>query len=186
MIPSVISNTNNTQYVSAFRKTYSALSQAMLRLTFDYGGSLQGLCDNDACFRTLFSNYLIGVKSCEISSNTECWHASNKWFYSDGSPISGNENSQSGLIANDGTLMVFLYVDKNCSKDFENLTVAEVCGRIRVDVNGFKLPNTAGKDIFDFYILKNKLVPRGGDNDSSSCPGWGCTGKLIREGAMNY
>ena len=63
------------------------------------------------------------------------------------------------------------------------------CGRIRVDVNGFKSPNTVGRDIFDIFILENKIVPKGTDLDTSQCPadhGWGCAGKILRENGMNY
>lgn len=60
-----------------------------------------------------------------------------------------------------------------------------------LDTNGKKAPNTIGKDIFFFAINDdNKITWAGNDNYpwEYECDdtGWGCAGKLLQEGRMNY
>ena len=189
-IPSLLNNINNSQHVAALQKSYSTLSQATQLIMKDNAGSVKGLCDSNPCLKDIFQNYMIGVKSCDVvGASGECWHKSNEWFYLNGKPAPGSYSYHSSLIGNDGSIIVFLNNDQNCSISMENISLPIVCGRIRVDTNGFKSPNTVGRDIFDFYLLENKIVPRGGENDSSICDstnGWGCAAKVLSEGAMNY
>ena len=186
VIPSLLNNINNMQYVTALKKIYSSLSQATQRIVNEEGGTMEGLCDSNSCMKDLFLEYMIGVKSCEITSTNGCWHKSKKWFSFSGSPVYSTEESMSVLVGNDGSLIEFMNVAKNCNSKIESLTVPVACARMRVDVNGYKSPNTVGKDIFDFYLLKNRVVPRGGENDAASCPDWGCAAKVLTEGAINY
>ena len=75
-------------------------------------------------------------------------------------------------------------------------------GEIRVDVNGFKGPNTVGKDIFAFSLRGNNLVPAGIANEdkdedtlhaelcnlasTASYNGYACTAWVIYYENMDY
>ncbi len=47
------------------------------------------------------------------------------------------------------------------SKYFKN-----VCGDIKVDINGDAPPNTVGKDVFVFYYTKYNIIPLGQPEDA--------------------
>ncbi len=185
-IPTVVRNYQKTQYTAALKKTYSALSQAAQRIMIDNGGTMEGLCSTNACIKNLFLEYMNNVKSCEITADNGCWHKIGEWFTMAKVPINSTESGHSVLVGADGALIIFLYRSKDCDIATEGITLPVVCARVRADINGFRKPNTVGRDIFDFYILKDRVVPRGGVNDATSCPSWGCAGKVLREGAMNY
>lgn len=70
---------------------------------------------------------------------------------------------------------------------------------IRVDINGFKGPNTLGRDIFKFKIIDGKLIPSGAVNEmerpfETSCNrkssadynGDGCTAWVLYNENMDY
>jgi len=79
-------------------------------------------------------------------------------------------------------------------------TTAKGCGKVYLDVNGFKPPNRVGRDIFKFYIYNAGLTASGTaltpseKNYNTSCnpaivstnSGAGCAGRVLTEGSMNY
>jgi prepilin-type N-terminal cleavage/methylation domain-containing protein len=188
IIPSLISSTNNTESVTALKKVYSDLSQATQLIMMDNGGTIEGQCEDydHNCLKSLYASHMAGIKDCNITLGGICWHNSNQWYDADGNPITGAEENQSALISSNGTFMVFINDSKTCISSFDGLKYPLACGRIRVDLNGFKKPNKVSKDIFDIYIFKNKLVPRGTENDTATCSGWGCTAKVLSENTINY
>ena len=60
-----------------------------------------------------------------------------------------------------------------------------VCASILLDVNGKAEPNMAGKDIYGFWVLSDKLVPFG-QNDSfintcnANSSGFGCAAEYLK------
>jgi hypothetical protein len=52
-----------------------------------------------------------------------------------------------------------------------------------IDVNGFKPPNTLGKDIFSIDIFENGIKPKGITGDGYECNnmGWGCSAKYLMQ-----
>ncbi len=87
--------------------------------------------------------------------------------------------------------------------------MSQVCGHIRLDVNGLKKPNNNGRDVFVFFITNGKgalLYPEGGKDDNffggnywwnynnrnycnseTNKSGWYCTGRIMEQGwVMDY
>ncbi|MDD3149849.1 MAG: hypothetical protein PHV68_03365, partial [Candidatus Gastranaerophilales bacterium] len=93
-----------------------------------------------------------------------CWHESGNWHSFNGSTKTGEINP--GFILNNGSLVHIWLTSSNCTTPVGTFTR---CGGISIDVNGFKKPNTWGKDIFSACIISNSLVPYGarGFNDPS-------------------
>ena len=55
--------------------------------------------------------------------------------------------------------MAFYLWDSKCKASYLDATRQNFCGFITVDVNGFKKPNTWGKDIYEFAIYSDKILP---------------------------
>ena len=99
------------------------------------------------------------------------------------------------IMLADGTMIALAIDNKDCILSQGNSTeLQQVCGGIHIDTNGFKPPNTLGKDIFSFHVTKNVIVPRGTLDDTSnsfstcktSSNGWGCTAWVLLNENMEY
>lgn len=174
-IPTLIRNMNNIQYGSSFKKTFSAFSQAVNKITQDNGGSIKELCDDSICFRNLLTTHLSVIKSCDKG-------------YSDGCRYSGatGQNGQvdSGfswaedvpaVVLNDGNILQFYLASKSCADP------AHGCGFVTIDVNGMKPPNREGQDVYFIHIQDGFIQPFGtqsdgysDDCDTNNSMGWTC------------
>ncbi|MFA6990374.1 MAG: hypothetical protein WC197_09915, partial [Candidatus Gastranaerophilaceae bacterium] len=105
------------------------------------------------------------------------------------------------LLTNDGMSYIIILYSKYCNYDasypLETMSspLYNFCGEFLVDVNGpNKGPSIVGRDLFDFYITKKGIYPRGaypdnfGHNIYSECLiyGNGCATKVLLEGVMDY
>lgn len=195
-IPNLLNKTNDAELKTALKKQSGTVSQVLLRILDNNGGTFHGLCPgtsgNSSCLVTLFAPYLNVSKQCSNSASEGCWHKANQWFFlmydacSAGNNYAGyltncpgTTNSWPGLILNDGTLMTFENQDGNCQ--FTYGSSSPLCADIMIDVNGFKKPNTIGRDIFAFWIAKDKIIPVGSGADAQNCSGfgWGCTAEYL-------
>ena len=186
VIPAIVNDTQDAELKAAWKKKYSELEQASRLLIMDNGGSLKNLCSGSySCFTNIFKNYLSSSKQCANAKTEGCWHMGNEWYYLDKSPasildngaISGRNVNTIGITLNDGTFLFSVWMSSTCSwGQYPNS-----CGHITVDINGFKGPNTVGKDIFAVYITDTKIVPVGVDGSpaahltcAGSTRGYGC------------
>lgn len=189
VIPAIISDAQNQEYKVAWKKTYAIFAQASQRLAMDNGGNIKGLYNTNDAFRNAYLPYLQYTKTCNQSTSTGlngCWHALNSWFFLSGDPYSwaGDRSWTSRVILNDGTLVV-VGGDQNCN-NYDSITGA--CIEIMVDINGYKKPNTVGKDIFVLIVYENgKVLPMGtsrtnfaGDCIPSQGSGLGCASEYLK------
>ena len=149
-IPTLINNTSNKVNISAWKKNYSAISQAWMDVVQDNGGTGGGLfstMDNiHNNYGDLITEKLNTIKKCPpVASSTadnECWHNTNKWYNLSNYPIFNSHSSIFSAILKDGTLFTLGAQTNDCPTDnFQ-------CFFFAVDVNGKKAPNKQGKDIF--------------------------------------
>lgn len=174
---------------------YNKLSQAqMLMIQDNRGGSLANYFTDDNTDKyhadSIINGYCKFLKCVNICSYTTptgtCWK---KWYAFDGSLQDWGQ--QSGAVLADGTMIVAENDGNKCTLNAGTggINIYE-CGKLLIDINGFKGPNTMGRDIFRFYIGPNKLIPFGvaGDGDSQTYPfrGQQYTQKVLLEGDMNY
>lgn len=94
------------------------------------------------------------------------------------------------IVLIDGSNLIIKAQGTNCNqKDGGDLNT---CGYILYDVNGDKKPNTFGKDVFQFNILPNAIVPKreaGSGNDGNTIldyAGTDAANYIIKNGNMNY
>ncbi|MDD3149510.1 MAG: prepilin-type N-terminal cleavage/methylation domain-containing protein [Candidatus Gastranaerophilales bacterium] len=202
-IPTLFGTTSDAELKAAWKKSYSDLTQATQLIAVDNGGTLAGAFPGDAAgtedLKNAFASKLNIIKDCSgIStyggtgsgvSAEGCWHnGANSWYFLNGTGL--GTHSQPGLILNNGSLIRLGIEKSNCSQSIGDYTR---CGYISIDVNGFKKPNTIGKDIFFANITSNTLIPHGAKGfyePLTSCVegstatnnnGFGCSAKYLYE-----
>lgn len=189
-IPTLMNNTQNNEFKSAWKKEYSQLAIATSLIAQDNGGSLKGyfdlnndgnvyLVDNDNnLLRDKYAEKMKIIKTCSATVDTQnCFPITTIKIlsganYSSWWPVGSTLARFSGLILNDGTLITFDNLSADCSHSW---SPKGTCGFIQVDVNGFKQPNTIGKDIFGLFIL----------GDGSTAP-FGSMGDVFQTNATGY
>lgn len=153
-LPALIQNHQEKANIIKLKKFYSVMNQAVLKVV-EQNGPLSDW-DNTKLQNlwTIFSSELNVVKKCyeDNTCNVATVHSSN------GSPIaSGTTLYTPAIILGDGTIISSI-VYNNC---------ANGCALLRVDINGNKLPNTLGKDVFDFILQSENMVPQGRSDQES-------------------
>lgn len=176
-IPPLMNNIGDAQYKTGFKKEYSVLAQVYEKLASENGGTLVGLITGTVNSNNadIIKPYLSYVKACDNSAITNgCWHQANNWSLYNGTKITSSSIDQnSALILKDGTLLLvsiagdpgsggngYLHYISGCGYDdcadggIYGTPATSVQG-LMVDSNGFKGPNTVGKDIFPVYVNKS-------------------------------
>lgn len=187
-IPTLVNKANNVELNTAWKKSYSILSQAVLQMSNDNGGSLKGIFTDSNAMRTMFKSYLNYIKECDSTNILgNCWPSNSRNLANTDSADFGG-GIGGGLVLKDGQFLSFVIYP---SPDGTNCSYARpgfsVCGYIVVDVNGMKQPNTMGKDIFYLYVLENSTKPLGVTGDytdfltdcNPSQWGYGCSAKYL-------
>lgn len=157
-IPSLMNSTNDKELSVARQKAYATVSAFRQRLVaenelpvvdqtgFDYASIMVGL----------FSKYLSTSKVC--NNSLSCWHSANAWYKYNGTALNLADNY--GVITADG--MLIANIGKHNGSCAANPSISSnSCYHFVVDVNGFKKPNTWGKDIIDFQLFGNQILPAG-------------------------
>ena len=202
-MPSLISNHKKKVYVTQLKKTFSVLSQglALAKVQDDVpefkDTKLYNLLKQPHFSIETVENeakkYFQIVKSCiGATCGLECSKSLNGGRGCSGPYIWPSDNIYS-LYLNDGSVIGFI----SASSHYNGLI------DIVVDINGEKLPNQYGRDIFRFAVDNNdKLVPwddsgtgecyiNGGEGDPCIDPkrdhGWCCAQRIMADGwQMNY
>lgn len=202
-VPTLQHYTQEYQYRSALKKTFSSLSQAF-RMAYGYqfyDNYLDWDYSHDNSFTKdvadKLKNYMNITKVCgRVFTNNECFAPAKA---KNGRPAT--YFTESGFASNFAHLYTFTLSDgtsvamdvwyKNSIKTLagveKDLIVESDNLVILVDVNGQKGPNIVGKDVH-FFVLTNKgLVPAGADDDSKYCDNknvqnnYDCTARMLTE-----
>ncbi|MDD3014677.1 MAG: prepilin-type N-terminal cleavage/methylation domain-containing protein [Candidatus Gastranaerophilales bacterium] len=193
VIPAIIQDSQDSELRTSWRKAYSDIDQAIRRIVFDQAGNLIGMCSDDNCLKNELSKYLSYSKQCDATSNTTsingCWHIYNgdstyKAKYLSNSAVTTSTwyTSPAGLILNNGNLLYIAWYSSTCTRAYG--TVND-CALLFVDINGFKAPNTFGKDIYGIHVLNNGIKPFGTSGDSfqnrctTSTNGFSCAAEYL-------
>lgn len=182
-IPGMIQNLQDRQYKVAYKKMYSSLSQATSQMVADNGGTLKGLYSTNLV--DAYGNYLGYLRKCAPSETYgNCWAKQGEFKYLNNSIIVGWGN-EPGIILRDGTYLFIGNDPGSCNHAFGTLFE---CATAFVDVNGVKMPNKMGKDIFLIHIFEDSIKPVGiqgdGIDPDSTCvestgSGYGCGYKYL-------
>lgn len=190
-LPSLINDIRNKDLESRFKKSYSALSQAIqLVIENEYGGVTELSRSDFSTFGGFLKKYM--GTSRDVGGIT--WgNATAKQFIQDtyktlsGGVPNGQFNDYA-FYTRDGNMTVFLDVGSLAATMESEIFIA-------VDVNNVdNKPNKFGYDIFTFYLNKKGMLLPFGDadtyypkdtycvmNSTNSSNGYGCTIKALTE-----
>lgn len=212
-IPTLINSYQNTQYVTAYKKFYTSMNQALVQMATDAGctGDLQctGILDNggvgdntaDQKLATELFKYLKVSKDCGTATTGDCWAAYNTKYDGSGGTYNHNTDIRYKILTADGMSVYFFSQGDNCATSMGTGPYSKYCGNMNVDINGLKGPNRLGRDVFYGYIVNGTgpaYVPRGlpaqinnwhtaSNCQSSNTVSAFCGGRIIEEGwQMNY
>ncbi len=212
-LPALIQRNNEKSTVVKLKKVYSVMSNAHMQAVNDYGNfdswGLQksqenGSEDEEAIatsdaginrYIEIMSKYLKTVKICKASDNScEVWDSYNLAGVKDNS-----DSYTTRMVLADGTVIGHIFINyPECDGYWGTGKLSYFCGSFKVDLNGSKKPNTYGKDIFEFDIIKSGVIPAGtfeaADtsfegkciNYSHRMGGIGCTAWVIMNENMDY
>lgn len=159
----ITNNSQDAQLKSAWKKAYSTFSEAAERIKNDNGGTLNGAWANDHhAMMKVFGKYVYYSKTCDSLNSVDvdniCWHETSKafwWTKPEKTSTFMYSTYYGHAVTNNGWLLQFY---SGTPTDLDNNY-----GTIDVDVNGFKGPNTVGKDIFEMRFYSDKSRPTGWD-----------------------
>jgi len=171
-IPNLVTNFKKQFTVSKLQQFYSTMSQVLRLSEIDNGELINWnigpvyYSDGSAEFNKYFRPYLNISKYCGVSyegrSNNECCPYITKG--KDGSSRASSASYATFFVLSDGTLVKFLAAYGTDSVIAEENTGYEDLPYfiMQVDINGTKLPNAYGRDVFTFFIYRMKgLQPSG-------------------------
>ncbi len=209
-LPTVINNARDRQFKSMFKKQVSVISQAiqmvyakdgdsytkvnwkdMSKFVCEVGMYMKTVGSGLNCSEILQLEETVDPNTSSIFSNPNVeWHQSTKWYDKTGKPMGTN-----------GAFMRYtFYLPDGALINFNSVN------QIFIDVNGFKAPNTVGRDIFyimlrdqsittSFFETNGKVSVNGYDcpnncteltkenyeEDCKNGTGWGCSPLYILE-----
>jgi prepilin-type N-terminal cleavage/methylation domain-containing protein len=203
-LPILMNSTKNTEVATELKKAYSTLYQVYNTLASENGditGAMQGVTDS-ASFANIFIPKLnVSINCGSSSTSPKCFQDVNYNYLTlltdeDGNPMTDsnpNSNTRGKVLTNDNISYGFEYASSSCGSHVStnpSNPLYKTCGRVYVDINGpNKGPATIGRDFFMFYITQKGVYPAETYyNTLEECTvvGWGCTGKVLAEGTMNY
>ena len=213
-MPSLITNYRVKETVSKLKKVNTTFNNAFLQAKEENGeisdwGLSNSTLDTDTDdgsiansnygrdkFLEILSRHLKTISMCKYSDNScEVYRPTNLQ-----GDIDNSDSYSNRLVLADGTIIGHLYLNNTaCNTNWGSGALSQSCGSFKVDLNGSKKPNMYGKDIFQFDITANGIVPSGiatdisGNNFEESCiksdsrmNGVGCTGWIIYNENMDY
>ncbi len=165
LIPAIKLRVEEKVLVSKYKKIYSMLNSTYNESIRKYGAPQYWDLEGDVGFLSVnFVKYLVPaglkgeyIEDDELVLGGKWLHNKNKKEFDFlGTPI---------YRLPDGTLFMNIWVtNAKCKfqvEDKNNLYLKELCGDMRVDLNGEKGPNTYGVDQFRFRISKRGIIPIG-------------------------
>lgn len=173
VVPNLIQDTQQAEFIAAWKKSYGVIMQAQLNLVRDNGsiiGSFSNVYytkDSGNAFMNTWLQYMSVFKTCSAGRifAEQCHNTPFLAFDGSTVPNYNNGNAAAGAILSDGTFINF----------YPGVCSGTVCSDtfLFIDVNGTKGPNTYGKDVFrlKYDDTKDRFTPGA---PICSGAGWTC------------
>lgn len=159
-IPTLVQKISDDQYKAAWKKNFSILSQTTNLMLANNGGNLENTFTTDDSLKDEYAKNLSFVKHCTTANMLgNCWHLSAAGKYLNGN-TAGWAATPGGILS-DGTLV-------RIGKPIGSNAAISAFSAISVDVNGFKGPNTVGKDVYYVWITNTGVRPWGVSGDTAN------------------
>lgn len=211
-LPTLVQKNNEKSTVAKLKKVYSVMSIAHMQAVNDYGNianwglttsAQNGSEDEDKIassnyginlYIDIMSKYLKTIKICKAENACETWDSYN---------LAGikyvSDTYTTRMVLADGTVIGHIFINSpECTASWGRGKYLQFCGSFKVDLNGNRMPNTYGKDIFQFDITKSGIIPAGGFdanytsfekqciNYSNAMGGIACTAWVIMNENLDY
>lgn len=163
-LPTLIDKINMVHFKGLLKEDYSIMLQAHAQIAEENGNFKDGLdycgSNNNTCLKNAFKKKLKTFKDCNSNNGVnknKCFISQDNVKFLDGRKASStnfNNDSTSGIVLSNGSTVAFYNDSPDCNYQLEKR-----CGWFTLDVNGFKPPNTWGKDIYYFVITNKTIIP---------------------------
>lgn len=204
-IPTLVATITKKQYETGFKNAYSILTAATGKILNDNSGDLANKFATGADIRNAYAGELKVLKNCDQASFfANCWYPKddvkslNGWLHLDhyNDIVDDFRVGGQGLALSNGMLLYF-NTNWGFSSDCNNVEdgIGPECLMLWIDSNGYKDPNTLGRDIFIFVLNNQAVVPWGNltnnnlycnPSTADSWNGMDCALRLAKDGDMNY
>ncbi len=160
-MPSLIQDKQNKELEAKFKKVYSVMQQALVKMSFDEGQAVTYENYKSPIaflniYRTYFIQYIPCTKGrCDGYSVSESGQNISKIYktFNGKSSIDSSYFDDTNTIIADG-------IEILTNGDYRSYGI-----NLTVDINGHKAkPNKWGYDLFTFQMVNGKLLPMGADN----------------------
>lgn len=175
-VPSLLKKTNEAELVSGCIKAHSTLSNAVKRMSVDYGRIGRGVDWTDSTrFIPQLMKYMNISKVCKPATNgssgnwEDCMSLADDTKELDGDAISFSAGDFPFMTADGISYAYYSVGPDNAGYGLLDRDVPNIFGRFIVDVNGPKKPNIVGVDIFLFAVVKGKGIIPGGSGNPNQC-----------------
>ena len=193
-LPSLIANYKEKQTIVALKKFYTTLGQAVARSQVDNEG--------DYSAENIISAFKT-VKICakgdtSASCAPETYRTLRGDAHSNWGAVDGYRNTVYYAVLPDGMIIRY-FANSDCNSEHGDTEILKsICGEFSVDINGNKLPNQTGKDVFYFFIAKQGVIPAGTKDETrrwsnfndeciaTTAGGVGCTAWVVYNENMDY
>ncbi len=212
-IPSLVQKFEEKARITALKKFYATITQAVQMAVIEHGTpDMWGIGEEPSVMLTYIMPYMGHAKMC--GGGGEKCHASDKLYWRNGTSIENyifnGDNTRFGLQLSDGMILgvysapgsgqgVTSQEPSNCSISLGTGKANNICGEYMIDINGSASPNTYGKDVFIFNLIKDGTLNPVGTREyttsqytfdegclAENAQGWGCTGWVIENENMDY
>lgn len=157
-IPALMQNVENAKFSTAAKKAYSSLNSATSMLITDNGGLIWDTSIADPTqislnMKDAYKKYFNYIKEDTINNiMTDNWLCYKNYSVYCASPSA--TNNRYGLLLKDGSVIYF-YGRQNCFGNYLGINNLPYCGGFNIDVNGNQKPNMYGKDVVNFFLMKD-------------------------------
>jgi len=202
-MPALIASHKEKETVTRLKKAYSTLSNAynlaIAENSTPDDWDLFGAGTTLGAERMMdkLTPYLKITKNC--TRNQGCFPDVVYKYLNGNAAVNYNSSVNfSKMILSDGILLASYVLNTSCTANYgSSAELEQVCGEFYIDINGFKPPNTTGKDLFRFIATKNTIIPYGTQDESyfpfyAHCKtgtlsdGRGCTAWVLLNENMEY
>jgi len=187
-IPTLISDYQEKVTVTKMKKMYAALNQAHRMYRIENGSipSFPDTSEGNTSMYEVFKPYLRVSQDCGINP----LGCASVRYRADGTHVGTSGSGEYGVILADSSSISFR---GHYSPDV-------YLGVVYYDVNGEASPNMYGRDVFQFFILPDRVLPAGepyeanqseSDKFETGCAastalGYACAGWVVHKGNQDY
>lgn len=175
-IPVLYTDYERNLALAKLQNEYAVLSSGMNSAIKENGSpdtwGLVGANDATGLFNInlVLSQYFKMSQNCNTASGCFADDVYKNMKGADSPGMLDQDNAYTKFRLADGTSVAVTQLNDDCGLDWGEQQLNNVCGMVLVDINGNKIPNTYGEDLFGFALTKDGIVPLGAPIQTNGYP----------------